>query len=140
VRYTRTVEIAQPPEDVFAFLADLANLRRWQPSVLAVDPETVLRGGDTYRETRELLGKRGTSTLLVTACEPGRELSLRVVEGPVPVTVRHVLEPAGAGTRLTLEVEGGPTGLMRLAAPIAERAAGRQASEDLERLKALLEH
>jgi carbon monoxide dehydrogenase subunit G len=138
-RYQRSIEIARPPADVFDFLTDLDNLARWQPTVREVDWERPLEEGSTFGETRELLGRRARSRLEVTGLEPAREFSIRVVEGPVPLTVRHLLEPAGSGTRLTLEAEGEPGGLMRLAAPLAERAAARQATQDLERLKQLLE-
>jgi carbon monoxide dehydrogenase subunit G len=86
-----------------------------------------------------MLGRRATSRLEVTELDPPREFSIRVVEGPVALGVRHLLEPVGDGTRLTLEAEGEAGGLMRLAAPLAERAAARQAGQDLERLKSLLE-
>jgi carbon monoxide dehydrogenase subunit G len=137
--YRRTIEIARPAADVFGFLTDLDNLPRWQPSVRDIEWKAPLELGATFAETREMLGRRARSRLEVTALEPGREFSIRVVEGPVPLTVRHLLEPTEAGTRLTLEAEGEAGGLMRLAAPIAERAAARQASQDLERLKQLLE-
>ena len=138
-RYRRTIQIARPPGDVFAFLVDLDNLSRWQPSVRDVRWSADLHEGAEFEETREMLGRRARSRLEVTALEPAREFSIRVVEGPVPLTVRHLLEPAGDGTRLTLEAEGEAGGLMRLAAPIAERAAARQAGQDLARLKRLIE-
>jgi carbon monoxide dehydrogenase subunit G len=138
-RYRRTVEIDRPPEDVFAFVTDLDNLSRWQPTIREVEWSAPLERGATFRETREMLGRRARSRLEVTALDPPGEFSLRVVEGPVPLTVRHLLEPAERGTRLTLEAEGEAGGLMRLAAPLAERAAARQAGQDLERLKRLIE-
>jgi carbon monoxide dehydrogenase subunit G len=137
--YRRTIEIARPPADVFAYLADLDNLPRWQPTIRELQWEGELREGSQFEETRELLGRRARSRLEVTALEPPREFSIQVVDGPVPLAVRHLLEPTAAGTRLTLEAEGEVGGLMRLAAPIAERAAARQASQDLERLKRLIE-
>jgi carbon monoxide dehydrogenase subunit G len=138
-RYSRTIEIARLPEEVFAFLADLENVPRWQPTVCDVRWDGELREGSQFEETRELLGRRARSRLEVVTLDPPRELSIRVVEEPVPLTVRHRLEPADDGTRLTLEAEGEAGGLMRLAAPIAERAAARQATRDLERLEPLIE-
>ena len=137
MRYEQTIEIARPPEDVFAFLADLDNLPLWQPSVASVEGE--LEEGGSFTEVREFLGKRVRSRLEVVAFDPPHELTLRVVEGPVPLTVRHVLDAAADGTSLTLSGVGEPGGLFRLAAPLAERAAKRQAGEDLRRLKRLLE-
>lgn len=137
--YRRTIEISRPSEDVFDFLTDLDNLPRWQPTVRDVRWDGELEEGSEFEETRELLGRRGRSRMEVTRLDAPREFSLRVVEGPVPLTVRHLLEPTEAGTRLTLQAEGEAGGLMRLAAPIAERAAARQAGQDLERLKRLIE-
>ena len=138
-RYRRTIEIGRPPGEVFSFVTDLDNLPRWQPTVRDVRWDGELHEGAEFEETREMLGRRARSRLAVVALDPDREFSLRVVEGPVPLTVRHLFEPTGAGTRVTLEAEGEAGGLMRLAAPIAERAAARQATQDLERLKQLIE-
>ena len=138
-RYRRTIDIARPPDEVFAFVIDLDNLSSWQTSVREVEWEAPLEPGSTFHETRELLGRRARSRLEVTVLGPPTEFSIRVVEGPVPLTVRHVFEPANGGTRLTLAAEGEAGGLIRLAAPIAERAAARQAGRDLGRLKQLLE-
>ncbi|MGH3103005.1 MAG: SRPBCC family protein [Gaiellaceae bacterium] len=139
MRYESSIEIERSPDEVFTFLTDLRNLPAWQPSVVATRAEGTLAPGGTFSETREFLGKRIESTLEVVALEPGRELTLRVVEGPVPLTIRHLLEEVGTGTRLTLTGEGEPGGLFRLAAPLAGRAVKRQAGEDLRRLKRLLE-
>jgi carbon monoxide dehydrogenase subunit G len=140
VRVTESVEIRRPPADVFAFLADLSNLPRWQPSVKEVSGRADAGIGGRVVETREFMGKRVRSTLEVTAFDPGSELSLRVVEGPVALAVRHLLEPTGDGTRVTLDAEVDAARRLRFgAARIAARAAGHQAKQDLDRLKRLLE-
>lgn len=138
-RYRRTIEVARRPDDVFSFLTDLDNLSRWQPTVRDVRWSGELSADEAFEETREMLGRRATSRLEVRTLDPPHEFSIEVVEGPVALRVRHLLEPAGEGTRLTLDVAGEPGGLLRLAAPLAERAAARQASRDLARLKQLLE-
>jgi carbon monoxide dehydrogenase subunit G len=138
-RYRRTIEIARPPEDVFAFVTDLDNLPRWQPTVRELSWDGEVAEGSTFEETREMLGRRATSRLEVTRLDRPREFAIRVVEGPVRLTVRHLFEASGDGTRLTLEAEGESGRLLRLAAPLAERAAARQARHDLDRLRTLLE-
>jgi carbon monoxide dehydrogenase subunit G len=139
VRYTASIEIARPPEDVFSYVADLANLPAWQQSARSAEAEGELGVGVTFVETREFLGREVESHGEVTAFEPGRELSLRITGGPVQLTVRHVFEASGDGTRLTIEAEGEPAGMLRLAGPLAQRAARRQADDDLRRLKRILE-
>ena len=100
MRYELAVEIARPPAEVYAYLADPAHLHDWQEDVEEVRdaPGGPLPAGATFTEVRSFLGKRAESTLEVTTAEPGRELSLRTVSGPVQVSIRHLLEPAGDGT------------------------------------------
>ena len=86
-----------------------------------------------------MAGRKLESTIEVTTLEPDRELTLRVVSGPVPGTVRHLLEPAGDGTRLKIVGELAGGGLRGLAGPLLERAARREVESDLRRLKQVLE-
>jgi len=59
---------------------------------------------------------------------------------PVPFTVRHELEPDGAGgTRLHVVGEGDAGMLPGFAAGIMARRAEKQFRKDVERLKRLLE-
>jgi carbon monoxide dehydrogenase subunit G len=135
VRFEHTVSIDRPPRDVFAFLADVENLPRWQGTVT----EASLDDDGRIRETRSFLGRRVVSTLEIAASEPPSRWDLRTIEGPVRFTVSHRLEASGDGTRLTVVGEGEAVGLGRLAGPLVGRAVQRQAAEDFARLKRLLE-
>jgi carbon monoxide dehydrogenase subunit G len=139
--YEQSIEIERPPAEVFAFLADPANLPRWQPAVVQVsaDPPGGFVPNSRLTERRTFLGNSVRSTLEVTALEPDRRLDLTTVEGPVRFCVSHRLEPSGEGTRLTLVGEGEPGGALRLAGPLLRRVVNRQARDDLRRLKRLLE-
>jgi carbon monoxide dehydrogenase subunit G len=140
-RFEREIVIDRPPAEVFAYLSDLANVPEWQGSVVELRPEAdaELREGARFTEVRRVAGKRIESTIEVAVLEPGRELTLRVVEGPVPGTVRHLVEPEGDATRLTVKGELAGGGLRSLAGPLLERAARREAEGDLRRLKQTLE-
>ena len=102
-------------------------------------PGGPLGPGATFTEVRSFLGKRAESTLEVAAAEPGRELSLRTVSGPVRVEIRHLLEPAGDGTLVRVEAEADAGKLLGLGGPLLRKAAERRARGDFERLKAVLE-
>lgn len=141
MRYELAVEIARPPEEVYAYLADPTHLVEWQQDVEEIRgaPGVALSRGATFTEVRSFLGKRVESTLEVTAAEPGKELSLRTVTGPVRVEIRHLLEPAGEGTLVLVEAEADAGKLVGLGGPLVRRAAERRARGDFRRLKALLE-
>jgi carbon monoxide dehydrogenase subunit G len=57
----------------------------------------------------------------------------------VHVTIRHLLEPAGAGTLVLVEAEADAGKLLGLGGPLLRRAAERRARGDFARLKAVLE-
>jgi carbon monoxide dehydrogenase subunit G len=131
VRAELTIEIARTPEDVFAYLTDVANLPAWQAGVKSA----TLRDG-RIEESRSLLGRELRTTLEIVEQEPPRLFVLRALDSPVPFLVRHVLEPAGGGTRLTVTAEGDVPGF---ASGLLAWRAERQFRGDFERLKQTLE-
>ena len=131
MRAELTIEIARTPEDVFAYLTDVSNLPAWQAGV----KRATLRGG-RIEESRSLLGRELCTTLEIVEQEPPRLFTLRALNSPVPFSVRHVLEPSGAGTRLTVTAEGDVPGF---AAGLVARRAEKQFRKDFERLKQILE-
>ena len=141
MRYELAVEIARPPADVYAFLADPTRLAEWQADVQEVRdaPGGPLTPGATFTEVRAFLGKRVESTLEAVVAEPGRELTLETVSGPVRVSIRHLLEPKDGGTALRVVGEADPGKLLGLGGPLVRRAAERRARADFDRLKAVLE-
>ena len=133
--------IARSPGEVYAFLTDLGNLSRWQSNLqdVRLEREGELEVGSRFTEVREFMGRRVESMMEVTALEPERDFSIRVVKGPIPFAVRHLLAPEATGTRLTLRGEGEPGGFFKIAGGLVGRAAKRQSEKDLARLKQVLE-
>jgi uncharacterized membrane protein len=140
-RAEHTVVVERPPDEVFRFLTDLANVPEWQSGAVEVRAPDSLDVGTTYVEVLKFLGKRFEATLEVTEYEPGRRFSLRTLSGPIPFQVRHELEPAdnGGSTRIHVELEGEPGGLFRLAEGLVMRNAQRQLEGDFATLKEMVE-
>jgi uncharacterized membrane protein len=140
-RFEQEIVIERPPGEVFAYLSDLANLPEWQSSIVEIrrEDDGPLREGARFTEVRRVAGRRIESTIEVATLVPGREFALRVVEGPLPGTVRHRVSAEGGATRLTVRGELGGGGLRSLAGPLLERAARHEAKSDLRRLKQVLE-
>ena len=134
-----TVEIARPPEDVYAYLTDVSNLPQWQSSASSAEADGTLREGARIRERRTFMGREVKTELEVTAHEPGRRFDLRALSGPIRFEVRHSFEAVGNGTRVRLAVEGEADGMLRFAGPMVARRAERQFRDDLQRLKQVLE-
>ncbi len=131
MRAELTIEIARTPEDVFAYLTDVSNVPEWQSGVRSSEQK-----GDRIEETRSFLGREMHTTLEILESEPPRVFTLKALSGPVKFTVKHELEPAGAGTRLAVVAEGDVPGF---ASGIVAQQAKRQFSKDFKRLKEILE-
>src|SRR4051794_22327003 len=141
VRAELTIEIARPRDDVFAYLTDVSNLPSWQSGVHRAEIEEggEARTGVHIRESRHLLGRELSTRLEIAELERPRLFCLRALESPVPFTVRHELEPAEGGTKLTVVGEGDAGMLPGFASGIMARRAKRQFRKDFERLKKILE-
>jgi carbon monoxide dehydrogenase subunit G len=131
VRAELTIEIARKPADVFSYLTDVSNLPAWQGGVKSA----TLRDG-RVEESRSLLGRELHTTLEIVEQDEPRVFALRALDSLVPFSVRHELEPADSGTRLTVTAEGGVPGF---AAGLLARGAEKQFRKDFERLKEILE-
>jgi carbon monoxide dehydrogenase subunit G len=141
MRAELTIQIARPPEDVFAYLTDLSNLPAWQSGVhgAQIVDGGEPRAGARIAESRHLFGRELETTLEIVEYEPPRLFAVRALDGPVPFDVRHELEPAFGGTRLTVTAEGDVGLLPGFAGGIVARRAEKQLRKDFERLERLLE-
>ncbi|HEX6475395.1 MAG TPA: SRPBCC family protein [Candidatus Limnocylindria bacterium] len=141
-RVEASISIAASPDEVFTFVADVANLPRWQPGILSAtrtspDPVGV---GSTARVVRDLAGQSMTVDLTVTDFEPGRRLALASQASGVHVTATLEMEPAGDETvaRSGIEIKAGSVFMAPLEGVIANAAAGELAT-GLERLRDAIE-
>jgi len=139
MRFELEVDIDRPPEVVFAVLTDIGRLPEWQASAVSAEAEGPVREGTRIRETRRLLGREYRVVHEVTAFDPPHRFDVQSVEGPLPLTVRHTLEPSGGGTHLEVVGEAKPKGMLRLAAGGIAKTAEGEFRRDFERLKELLE-
>jgi carbon monoxide dehydrogenase subunit G len=141
VRAELSIAVDCPPEDVFAYLADVSNLTEWQSGVHSAEIEGggAAAAGARLVESRTMLGKEMTTTLEIVDFEPPRLFTLRALDGPALLTIRHELGPGGGGTELRVVVEGEVKHMPGFAAGLMMRGAERQFRKDLERLKRVLE-
>ena len=140
-RFEHSVEIARPPEAVFAFLTDPRNYPLWQPSLIEVRPHRRgrLRVGAEVTEVRRFLGHEMETTFVCTEHEPPRRSSIEDDSGPVPFRGTFELEPTRRGTRFRWTVETRPAPLSKLAGPLVGRVTERELATNATALKALLE-
>lgn len=142
IRIEHSVEIARPPEEVFAFVADPRNDERWTPAVEETrkTSEGPLGPGTTFESVFRLLGRRFEAFFEIAEYEPNRKVVLgSATSGPLRLTGTRSVEAVPGGARLTITVEGQTGGFFGVADPIFARLAGRPLKAYLANLKSLLE-
>ena len=139
---SESVEISRRPEDVFAYLSDLARHGEWQEQIVSVkvDTDRSTRVGSRATEVRRAGGREFTGTYEMTEVDSPRSFAFHGIDGPVRPVGRGTLEPVGDGTRLTLELDFEGHGLFgKLMLPLARSQARKQVPKDQQRLKERLE-
>lgn len=118
-----SIEISRRPEDVFAYIDDLARHGEWQESIVSshVDTDGPTRVGSRATEVRRMGSREQTMTYEVTEHDPPRVFAFRGTDGPVRVIGRGTVEPAGDGSssRVTIELDFAGHGFGKLLAPLA---------------------
>jgi hypothetical protein len=144
----RHVEVAAPPERVFAELADLRAWNRWSPWQESAYPGLEFH----YSEPASGVGAEvrwdseatGDGQLRIEASEPPWALtfSMRFQKGRISARDTLRLAPLdGNRTRVTWSDQGslGRTLLGRLSVPVIEKSMGRDLERGLAQLAAVVE-
>jgi carbon monoxide dehydrogenase subunit G len=133
--------IDRPVKDVFAFVANLNNMSKWNAAVVSlqqITPGPV--GVDTkFKSIGEMMGRRIEGEVQVTAYEPDTKTGFQMQAGPVQVKVTITFKPVGTGTKVSLNAQGNPGGLFKLAEPVMAGRVKALMEENLARLKSVLE-
>lgn len=130
-----SVVVARPPAEVYDVVADLERGPEWQSSLESVDVE---RG----TEVRTFAGHRREGSFEVTEDVRPERFGIESRAGSVRARALFMLTPVGEGTRVEARLDldlgvGGASG--RLAAAVLRGRVAREARQNLERLKGLLE-
>jgi len=138
----RTVTIARPREELFAFWKDFANLSTFMENIVSVKPT-----GADGRAVWTILAPAGRTVEVETEVvkeEPGKLIAWRSVPGSQIDTEGRVSftdAPGDRGTRVSVRVAYKPPAgeLGRMVAKLFMREPAVQARHDLKRFKMLME-
>jgi hypothetical protein len=87
----------------------------------------------------QFLGRRIAYTYEIVELLPDQRLVMRTADGPFPMETTYTWDPYGDATRMTLRNRGMPSGFLKMAGPLIERAMRRATTKDLARLKTIME-
>lgn len=133
--------IGRPAEEVFAVVRDVTKSPLWTPGLAEVRRTSggPLGLGATMVYVGTFLGQRYESPVACTGFAENKQLVTATTGGPFHLEVDQMLEPAGAGTKLTFRCRADSRGFFRLAERLVIRLTKKQAETGGENLKALLE-
>jgi uncharacterized protein YndB with AHSA1/START domain len=136
----RTIVIARPPAEVYAFFADAENDKSWRPAVALIHREGPLAVGT--RVTQRIAGPGGRQVpadVEITALDPDTRVAFRGVAGPVRPEGDYSFAPAEGGTSVTFTLDAELTGVKKflMAKPVQKSMDAEMAN--LDKAKALLE-
>ena len=140
--FSHSVTLPEPPEAVFPWLLEPERVPRWTGNLEAyvrVD-DGPLRQGSRFRETLELSGRRFALELEVVRYDPPHAAESRASTNGVDLVNAYRIEAVDGGSRLTQSLEAKASSFgARMIIPAVQPRLERKLTEDLERLKALLE-
>jgi uncharacterized membrane protein len=136
-----TVVIERPLHEVAGYAGDPSHAPTWQgwtdEAVWHTEPP--IRLGSRIELRLRVLGRTFTRTSEVVEYEPD-QLSMRTVDGPVPVETTSTWRPVGDRvTHMTLRHHLEPSGPAALLGPLIAVAVRRSTRRDLTELKRRLE-
>lgn len=139
-----SVEIARPPDEVFAYVTDPSRFAEWQAGV---------EGGSTEEGKSATVGSKCTTTRRVgrtarqvtseiTRLDPPARWAIHGLDGPIRASVDVTVEPlkGSAQSRVTIEVDFEGHGIGKVLVPlVVRRQARNEMPANCRKLKQRLE-
>ena len=149
-RIEASTVVERPAQDVWAYLADLNQLKSWDPDVLDVRWTPPARLDQTFTIVVDLIsGRPLVGGARIVACEPGRRIGWEARPqapgwvtggGRSHLTATYTTEPMSDDrTRLTRRLELEPRGMLALVGPAMAFLARRERHAEISNLKRILE-
>src|ERR687889_2274091 len=142
MRVEHSATIDQPVDRVFEYVTTPENDPTWVPASLSHEmlSPAPMRVGSITEEDVWFLGRRMRYAWEIIQYEPPTAFALRSISGPIPATIRVLLESLdGARTKVILIGEVQMRGTYKPMKVVMRQVARRQLGTQLRTLKNLLE-
>jgi uncharacterized protein YndB with AHSA1/START domain len=138
--FSHTVTIARPPVEVFPWLFQSDLVPQWTSGLRDYQPAADPGLGARVRQRLEVSGHNVDVDMEITRYQPPSAAETQFTTNGVQVVNVYELAPDGAGTRLTQSLEARAKGIAaRLLLPAVQPRLERKLTEDLERLRSVLD-
>ena len=102
-----SVNINKPTEQVFEFITNLDNQKKLSSYITGIEVSEALKVGTKYKIETTSMGNKYVTTNEVVTFEPNKKFGVKTLAAPPAYDVinTYILEPAGSGTKLTLQMD-----------------------------------
>ena len=102
-----SISITKPPEKVYAYLTNLQNQVKLNPSLTEVVLDGPMKVGAKYTQKGTVMGRTFESTNEIVALEPNKKFGVKTLAKPPAsdVTNTYLLEADGKGTKLSIQMD-----------------------------------
>jgi len=141
INFELSTLVDRPIEEIFTFISNPLNTPKWQAMIASIEQVTPgpIGVGTQYNVHASLMGRAIDGLLEITSYEPPTKFGFTNKAGPMQVAVTITLKPVGTGAKITLNAEGNPGGLFKLAEGPLTHQIKSQMEANLEKLKSVLE-
>lgn len=130
-----------PVKNVFTFAANPNNMSKWNSAVVSIQQATPgeVGVGTKFKTVGEVMGRRLEGELQVQAYEPESKCGFQLNAGPMQMNMTLLFKTVGTGTKLSLNVQGNPAGIFKLAEGVMTGQVKSLMEGNFARLKSVLE-
>lgn len=135
------VLVDRPMKDVFAFVSNPNNMSQWNSAVVSLQQSTpgAVGVGTKFKTVGEMMGRRIEGELQITSYEPDTKCGFQLQAGPMQVNLTLAFKTVGTGTKVSLNAQGNPGGIFKLAEGVMAGQVKSMMEGNLARLKTVLE-
>ena len=143
ITFRDEITISRPPEDVFAYFADVRNYTAWQTSTeeMVQTSDGPLGAGSTFRVTAKFLPVwKPRFSGRVTAYDAPHKMEMETSGGaPFSATASYSFEAIEGGTKMTFDGTLTMKGPLKLIEPLMRSSLKKQTAAENRKLKEILE-
>ena len=135
------VLVDRPMKDVFAFASNPNNMSQWNSAVVSLQQSTpgAVGVGTKFKTVGEMMGRRIEGELQIAIYEPDTKCGFQLQADPMQVNLTLAFKTVGTGTKVSLNAQGNPGGIFKLAEGVMAGQVKSMMEGNLARLKTVLE-
>ena len=141
IQLNDSITISRSASEVFAFLADLNNIPKWQAEVVSSKVITTgpTKVGTRFTEEVKIGPMRSMANCEVTEFSPDRRMTFKAISPSIDYEGQVLVEPWEKGAKLTLAGTVRPKGWWKLLQPMMKGEFKSGIKKELAAVKAILE-